>query len=107
MLNQRYPGSRDSPLLHMAAACGAGVATVAVTNPLWVIKTRCVIGKGPRAPAAANPGREHLLLLLMDRRLQTQSMRLNLGRLSGPPYRGTWHALTRIAQEEGLRGLYR
>lgn len=63
----------------MASACGAGVLTVAVTNPLWVIKTR----------------------------LQTQSMRLNMGRLSGPPYRGTWHAITRIAQEEGLPGLYR
>lgn len=64
----------------MAAAAGAGVATLIVTNPLWVIKTR----------------------------LQTQHVPLpGLTKASLLPYTGTFNALWRITKEEGLRGLYR
>ena len=66
------------PLIHMAAACGAGVATVAVTNPLWVIKTR----------------------------MQTQSLNLAHAKATGAPYTGTLNALVRIARSEGIKGLY-
>ena len=71
------------PIVHMLSASGAGVATMCVTNPLWVVKTR----------------------------LQTQHMGLQAKKVVGkgpaPLYTGTINALLRISREEGLAGLYR
>lgn len=71
------------PIVHMVSASGAGIATMTVTNPLWVIKTR----------------------------LQTQHMGLQAQRVVGselaPLYTGTVNAFLRISREEGLAGLYR
>eukprot|EP00878_Enallax_costatus_P019092 GHUV01020131.1.p1 GENE.GHUV01020131.1~~GHUV01020131.1.p1 ORF type:complete len:316 (+),score=88.07 GHUV01020131.1:721-1668(+) len=75
------PGGRTvpaTPAIHMTAAAGAGIATLIVTNPLWVVKTR----------------------------LQTQHMNIGFSKASLKPYRGTFDALARITREEGLRGLY-
>jgi hypothetical protein len=71
---------RPSTLTNMGAAAGAGVATMAVTNPLWVVKTR----------------------------LQTQNLGIRFANAKSPElYRNTADALWRIWREEGINGLYR
>ena len=66
-------------LRHMTSAAGAGAATVLVTNPLWVVKTR----------------------------LQVQHSRALRGSMpTRAVYAGTLDALRRVATEEGARGLY-
>lgn len=64
---------------YVAASIGAGAINVAVTNPLWVVKTRLQTQNIPVAIAAAVPR---------------------------APYTGTFHALSTIVRTEGLRGLY-
>jgi solute carrier family 25 folate transporter 32 len=60
----------------MAAAAGAGAATVLITNPLWVIKTRLQV-QHSEALRASMPARV--------------------------PYTGTANALYRLCTEEGFR----
>ncbi|GAB4818386.1 hypothetical protein N2152v2_005432 [Parachlorella kessleri] len=73
------PKHAHSPGVHMAAAACAGAATMVITNPLWVIKTR----------------------------LQTQNMGIRMGASKNPAmYKGTIDAFMRIAREEGVAGLY-
>lgn len=65
------------PTMHMIAAAEAGILTLVMTNPIWVVKTR--------------------LCLQYGRDLQTAETR----------YNGMIDALSKIYRQEGVRGLYR
>lgn len=65
------------PAMHMIAAAEAGVLTLVMTNPIWVVKTR--------------------LCLQYGNDVDTPHTR----------YKGMFDALGKIYHEEGVRGLYR
>jgi solute carrier family 25 folate transporter 32 len=79
---------RLGPIDHFAASCLAGACMVALTNPLWLIKTR---------------------LQLQNSRLQNQisSPQNEASRKVKPAYRGMFHAAYTIVQEEGVLALYK
>jgi len=69
-----------SALSHLFAASSAGVLTLTMTNPIWVVKTRLCLQSGDQNKSAAK---------------------------SDPKvYRGFSDALVKIARHEGLKGLY-
>ncbi|KAI8817942.1 mitochondrial carrier domain-containing protein [Fimicolochytrium jonesii] len=68
---------RETPVVHMLSAATAGIATGSVTNPIWLIKTR----------------------------MQLQSERKDLA--AHQRYRNSFHCLTTVVREEGVRALYR
>lgn len=63
--------------MHMVAAAEAGILTLVMTNPIWVVKTRLCLqyGRDYEAPHTR--------------------------------YKGMLDALAKIYREEGVRGLYR
>lgn len=65
------------PALHMLAASEAGILTLLITNPIWVVKTR--------------------LCLQYDNKVDASNMKY---------YRGMTDGLLKIYRTEGLRGLY-
>jgi solute carrier family 25 folate transporter 32 len=92
-------GVKLGPMEHFSASCLAGACMVALTNPLWLIKTRLQLQNSrlqsqlqttttttAAAAAAANTTRQ----------LQVK-----------PPYRGAFHAAFVIIQEEGILALYK
>jgi solute carrier family 25 folate transporter 32 len=81
---------RLGPVEHFSASCLAGACLVALTNPLWLIKTR---------------------LQLQSAHLEQHTARPRTGargtpRLK-PAYRGIVHAARTIVHEEGALALYK
>ncbi|KAL7531700.1 hypothetical protein ACHAWF_003878 [Thalassiosira exigua] len=82
--------ARLGPIEHFSASCLAGAFMVALTNPIWLIKTR---------------------LQLQNSRLQQQISQhpatANSTQQLKPAYQGLVHAAKTIVQEEGLLALYK
>jgi len=73
---------------HMGCACQSGVLTLAMTNPIWVTKTR--------------------LCLQYERlRLKKLGQAPASSGVPGADYRGMTDALAKIWRSEGIRGLYK
>lgn len=65
------------PALHMLAASEAGILTLLMTNPIWVVKTRLCLQYENKVDLTSNKN-----------------------------YRGMMDGLTKIYRTEGIRGLY-
>lgn len=63
--------------MHMVAAAEAGILTLVMTNPIWVVKTRLCLQYGRECELPQNR------------------------------YNGMFDALAKIYRAEGVRGLYR
>jgi len=80
------PKVQLGPIEHFTASCMAGACMVAITNPIWLIKTR---------------------LQLQNFRLQDQLLNPNNAKSIKPPYLGLCHAAVTIVREEGFLALYK
>jgi solute carrier family 25 folate transporter 32 len=74
------PKLQLSPGSHLMAASVAGVVTLALTNPIWVVKTRLCLQYGRDSTTATDPSKT---------------------------YKGMLDAFRKISATEGLRGLYK
>lgn len=73
------PKKQLGPTMHMLAAANAGILSLIITNPFWVVKTRLC------------------LQYATDKQVLSESKR----------YRGTLDAIMKIYKTEGVRGLYK
>ena len=74
------------PAMHMLAAAQSGVLTLAMTNPIWVVKTRLCLQYDAVTPAPSGGGG------------------VGDGRKT---YKGMLDAFYKIGRYEGVRGLYK
>lgn len=81
-LEEQLASNTRAASAHIASAAGAGCATVAATNPLWVAKTRLQVQSSEPRPngRCAISGRTW--------------------------YKSTHHCLLTMAREEGFKGVY-
>jgi len=83
---------RLGPIEHFSASCLAGACMVALTNPIWLIKTRLQLQNSRLQQQLAQP-----------RTGTTEATRQQLK----PAYRGLVHAAYTIIHEEGVSALYK
>lgn len=81
------------PLKHMTAGACAGALTTAITNPIWVVKTRLCLqyGTAPTTTTTSSAATESVKSILPESKR----------------YTGTWDALRKVYRYEGVSGLYR
>ncbi|KAL7518445.1 hypothetical protein ACHAWX_003268 [Stephanocyclus meneghinianus] len=91
------PVVKLGPMEHFTASCMAGACMVALTNPLWLIKTRLQL---------QNSRLQEQLLHPTNTSTNITSKQQPSAPLK-PPYRGLFHAAFTIVKEEGFFALYK
>ncbi|GAB4819511.1 hypothetical protein N2152v2_006557 [Parachlorella kessleri] len=97
---QQQVQQRLSPGMHLISAAEAGALVCLLTNPIWVVKTRLQLQRGgtlagQQAAAGAKLAGSAL------------TAAAGVAAAPGGNYRGFVDALTQIARQEGVRGLYK
>ena len=94
------------PTEHFSASCLAGACMVALTNPIWLIKTRLQLQNSnlhqqlsSSQPPITSPS--SAAAATADKQLPKQHHQVM------PPYRGLIHAAYTIVKEEGILALYK
>lgn len=103
---QQQVAVKLGPTEHFSASCLAGACLVALTNPLWLIKTRLQL---------QNSQLQHQIMssqagVSTKATALTKSAPQPIGSMQHkvkPAYRGIRHAATTIIQEEGILALYK
>lgn len=72
--------SPENPVVHLASAVTAGIATGTATNPIWLVKTRLQLDKN-------NAQRK--------------------GDVSARQYRNSWDCIKQVMRDEGPRGFFK
>lgn len=91
------PVVKLGPMEHFTASCMAGACMVALTNPLWLIKTRLQLQNSRLQEQLLHPTNTSTNITFK----QQPNTQLK------PPYRGLFHAAFTIVKEEGFFALYK
>lgn len=89
------------PIEHFSASCLAGACMVALTNPLWLIKTRLQLQNSRLQQQIISQPTTTKVATKTKVAPQQQPQQVK------PAYRGLLHAAHTIVQEEGILALYK
>lgn len=92
-MQDRSPQNHLGPVKHMFAGACAGIFTLTITNPIWVVKTRLCLQYGNQDDNLKGKG------AIAGNKSSTLP--------SEKCYTGTWDALKKVYKYEGVPGLYK
>jgi uncharacterized OsmC-like protein len=94
------------PTEHFAASCLAGACMVALTNPIWLIKTRLQLQNSKLHQQLSSSSQQPSTIPSSSATAAAAQQQLPKQQVK-PPYRGLLHAAYTIVKEEGVLALYK
>jgi hypothetical protein len=102
--NATFDEVKLGPMEHFSASCLAGACMVALTNPLWLIKTRLQLQNSRLQSQLTQTTATAATTTTTSAAVATTAQQMQTVK---PPYRGAFHAAFVIIQEEGILALYK